>query len=228
MLAEIAERALGLRGLQPFVSAAQMRAALTTYLWGHREAPMLPNAATIIGPPTRPSTAASAAATAATVRTRKVPPRASGRGKLATAAALALALMGIAAAVWHDEPDPGAPATAAGAWAVPPKPRAATVPMEPATTAATSAPRTSAQTTRFGPVAANTAADSHGVVHIAVAPWGEVYVDGASRGMAPPLRQLTLPPGLHTIEVRNGDRPPHVAQVEVAADRPQRVAHRFQ
>ena len=71
-------------------------------------------------------------------------------------------------------------------------------------------------------------ARSEGVVALAVAPWGEVYVDGAARGTAPPLRQLTLPAGRHTIEVRNGDRQPYVAQVDVAPDRPQRIAHRFQ
>lgn len=71
-------------------------------------------------------------------------------------------------------------------------------------------------------------AGSEGVVALAVAPWGEVYVDGARRGTAPPLLQLTLPAGRHTIEVRNGDRQPHVTQVDVAPDRPQRVAHRFQ
>jgi hypothetical protein len=65
-------------------------------------------------------------------------------------------------------------------------------------------------------------------VHIAAAPWGEVYVDGAARGMASPLLQLTLPAGPHSIEVRNGDRPPYVAQVEIAPDRPQRISHRFQ
>jgi serine/threonine-protein kinase len=105
---------------------------------------------------------------------------------------------------------------------------AATVASAPGSATPASA-RTSAQTTRFGPAhAASATAEAHGVVDLAVAPWGEVYVDGAVRGTAPPLEQLALPAGRHTIEIRNGDRQPFIAQVDVAPDRPQRVAHRFQ
>lgn len=76
--------------------------------------------------------------------------------------------------------------------------------------------------------AAGAAPGSEGVVELAVAPWGEVFVDGAARGTTPPLQHLTLPAGRHTIELRNGDRQPYIAQVVVAPDRPQQITYRFQ
>ncbi|HQR55028.1 MAG TPA: serine/threonine-protein kinase [Burkholderiaceae bacterium] len=66
-----------------------------------------------------------------------------------------------------------------------------------------------------------------GVVHLAVAPWGEVYVDGAARGVSPPLTQLTLPPGPHTIEVRNGSAPPFVVRIELRSGETISLQHRF-
>jgi eukaryotic-like serine/threonine-protein kinase len=48
-LAEIADSALGLRNLPPHISAAQVRDALTAYLWGQREAQALPNVVTFMG-----------------------------------------------------------------------------------------------------------------------------------------------------------------------------------
>jgi serine/threonine-protein kinase len=54
-----------------------------------------------------------------------------------------------------------------------------------------------------------------------------VIVDGVSKGTSPPLTLLTMPVGKHTIEVRNGDAPPHVISVQVEADNPVRVRHKF-
>jgi hypothetical protein len=69
---------------------------------------------------------------------------------------------------------------------------------------------------------------ARGIIAFAVAPWGEVYVNGAAHGTTPPLTQLLLPAGRHTIELRNGQRQPYIAQVDVSPDRPQRISHRFQ
>ena len=66
-----------------------------------------------------------------------------------------------------------------------------------------------------------------GTVTLAVAPWGEISVDGASRGVSPPLTQLSLPPGLHTIEIRNGSAAPFVARVEVRSGETLGLQHRF-
>jgi class 3 adenylate cyclase len=64
-------------------------------------------------------------------------------------------------------------------------------------------------------------------VELAVLPWGEVLVDGKSRGVSPPLRVLDIPPGSHTIEVRNSTFPSHVEKVNVKAGEAIRIRHRF-
>jgi serine/threonine-protein kinase len=69
---------------------------------------------------------------------------------------------------------------------------------------------------------------AQGVVALAIVPWGTVYIDGTARGTTPPLTQLTLPAGRHTIEIRNGQQTPYVAQVDVTPERPQQIRHRFQ
>ena len=66
-----------------------------------------------------------------------------------------------------------------------------------------------------------------GTVQIAIAPWGEVVVDGAVRGVSPPLTQVTLPPGPHTIEIRNGSSPPFIARVDLKAGEKIQLQHRF-
>lgn len=75
--------------------------------------------------------------------------------------------------------------------------------------------------------ATQTATAAGGVVQLAILPWGEVYVNGKSRGVSPPLRSLELPPGTHTIEVRNTSFATHTQRVEVRAGEPVRVRHRF-
>jgi len=49
------------------------------------------------------------------------------------------------------------------------------------------------------------AAPGMGRVQFNIRPWGQVFVDGADRGVSPPLKSLPLRPGIYTIEVRNGD-----------------------
>jgi len=64
-------------------------------------------------------------------------------------------------------------------------------------------------------------------VELAVAPWGEVLVDGHSRGVSPPLRVLEVVPGAHTVEIRNSTFPAHVEQVQLKAGEAVRIRHRF-
>jgi class 3 adenylate cyclase len=66
-----------------------------------------------------------------------------------------------------------------------------------------------------------------GRVELAVAPWGEVLVDGKSRGVSPPLRVLELPAGAHTVEIRNSTFPAHVEHVQVKSGEAVRIRHRF-
>ena len=77
------------------------------------------------------------------------------------------------------------------------------------------------------PVPVPAAPPRDGIVTLAVSPWGEVSVDGAPRGVSPPLTQLSLTPGVHTIEIRNGAAAPLVARIEVRAGETLGLQHRF-
>jgi len=66
-----------------------------------------------------------------------------------------------------------------------------------------------------------------GRLELAVAPWGEVLLDGKSRGLSPPLRVLEVPPGPHTVEIRNSTFPAHVTRVEVKPGEAVKIQHRF-
>lgn len=66
-----------------------------------------------------------------------------------------------------------------------------------------------------------------GQLLLAVSPWGRIEVDGRSAGITPPLSKLELPVGRHRIVVHNGEHAPHAVQVEVSADKPVVVRHRF-
>jgi eukaryotic-like serine/threonine-protein kinase len=70
-------------------------------------------------------------------------------------------------------------------------------------------------------------AHGDGFVALAVSPWGEVVVNGNSRGVSPPLTRLTLPPGVHAVEIRNGAAPPMRARVEVRPGQTVALQHRF-
>jgi serine/threonine protein kinase len=76
------------------------------------------------------------------------------------------------------------------------------------------------------PVAAPVVAE--GVVTFDITPWGEVVVDNKPAGVAPPLAELKLSPGRHTIEIRHGELPAVAATVEVDPAKPLRIRHRFQ
>jgi eukaryotic-like serine/threonine-protein kinase len=66
-----------------------------------------------------------------------------------------------------------------------------------------------------------------GTVQLAISPWGEVEVNGTPAGTTPPLTRLALPEGTHTLTVRNADAPPYSTTVQVRADTPVTVRHRF-
>ena len=66
-----------------------------------------------------------------------------------------------------------------------------------------------------------------GKVQLAVSPWGYVEVDGKPVGASPPLQQLTLPEGTHSITIRNADFLPYTTSIRVTADKAASVRHRF-
>jgi serine/threonine-protein kinase len=66
-----------------------------------------------------------------------------------------------------------------------------------------------------------------GLVRIAVSPWGEIEVDGKAAGSSPPLTELSLPQGKHLIVIRNTDLPSFSTVVNVTADQPVNLKHKF-
>ena len=133
-----------------------------------------------------------------------------------------------------------APATAAiAAMATPPAApvpdtaaTAPTVEATPATPAARAKPpavrsKPAAPSTASRGTGAATAARITGSVQLAISPWGQVEVNGQTAGTTPPLTRLTLDEGMHSITVRNEDFPPHTVTVQVQADKPVVVRHRF-
>jgi hypothetical protein len=77
------------------------------------------------------------------------------------------------------------------------------------------------------PVAAARPANGPTQVLLQIAPWGEVFVDGRSRGVSPPMRAVEVSPGHHSIEIRNSKFPPHVVRVDVRPGQEVRVRYRF-
>lgn len=68
---------------------------------------------------------------------------------------------------------------------------------------------------------------TQGGVRLAIAPWGQVEVNGQIVGTTPPLNFILLPIGEHTIVVRNNDSPVYSTTVQVQAEQPVVVRHRF-
>jgi serine/threonine-protein kinase len=90
-------------------------------------------------------------------------------------------------------------------------------------------PRVALETRRARETRANSVppAPANGTVTLAIAPWGEIVVNGATQGVSPPLTKLALAPGLHTIEVRNGAAPPFTTRIEIKAGQTVTLQHRF-
>ncbi len=122
---------------------------------------------------------------------------------------------------------PAVDAPASGAAAV----AAAELPADAAPAAPAARPPAAPRRPRTTPAAAAPAPApapvATGVVQLAISPWGEVEVDGRAVGTTPPQSRLELPEGRHTITVRNQDFPPHIVTVDVRADEPVTVRHRF-
>lgn len=61
----------------------------------------------------------------------------------------------------------------------------------------------------------------------AITPWGEVYVDGKKMGASPPLKELKVPSGRHTVEIRNTNFAPYSETLHLKADSTKRLKHIF-
>ena len=64
-------------------------------------------------------------------------------------------------------------------------------------------------------------------VSVSVQPWGEVFINGASRGVSPPLQSLTLAPGTYRVTIQNPNAEPYHTRVTVIAGQPARIQHTF-
>lgn len=65
------------------------------------------------------------------------------------------------------------------------------------------------------------------LVSLAVLPWGEVYLDGKKQGISPPLLELQIVPGRHTIEIRNTTFPVYRKKILAKAGTKITIRHSF-
>ncbi len=107
---------------------------------------------------------------------------------------------------------------------VPPAATHATEGHEKAATSATKAPAKAAETKSEAPKPALPPA----TIVFAVQPWGEIYVNGKSRGVTPPMKSLKLEPGKYKVEVRNTTFTPYVQNLEVKSRDEVTVRYKFQ
>jgi PEGA domain len=66
-----------------------------------------------------------------------------------------------------------------------------------------------------------------GTVNLAINPWGEVFVNGRSRGVSPPMKNLKLPPGKYRIEIKNTTFPAYTENIEVKSREEITIRHKF-
>jgi class 3 adenylate cyclase len=86
-----------------------------------------------------------------------------------------------------------------------------------------------AAATAAAPVAASVPAApaAPGSLDFAITPWGEIYVDGAKRGVSPPLTQIQIAPGKHAVEIRNTSFPSYTTTVEVTSGAQSKIKYKF-
>lgn len=64
-------------------------------------------------------------------------------------------------------------------------------------------------------------------VGVSVRPWGEVIVNGRSRGISPPLGQIMLSPGKYNVTIRNPAAPDYNTTITVGAGGAASISHVF-
>jgi PEGA domain len=69
--------------------------------------------------------------------------------------------------------------------------------------------------------------DKPATARLTIQPWGEVYVNGVNRGVSPPVKYLSLPPGDYAIEIKNGDYPSYRRKLKLKAGEVARINHSF-
>ncbi len=89
---------------------------------------------------------------------------------------------------------------------------------------APAAPAVSAPPAEKAPVPVSQA---KATVLFAISPWGEVFVDGKSAGVSPPLTMLRLDAGRHQVEIRNQEFAPYRDTVNLDAGQSRKIRHKF-
>ena len=125
-----------------------------------------------------------------------------------------------------------APAPAESAKATPPEEPKATAKTASSKSAPSEAPKVAdggkADGKSDGKSEAAKAAAPPATLVFAVQPWGEIYVNGKSRGVTPPMKSLKLEPGKYKIEVRNTTFAAHTETLDLKARDEVTVRHKFQ
>ena len=66
-----------------------------------------------------------------------------------------------------------------------------------------------------------------GILRFDISPHGDILIDGDAKGKSPPLTQIRVSPGRHTIEVRNGSNPPLTLDVDLESGEQMTITHSF-
>jgi hypothetical protein len=192
-----------------YQTAGELRNDLAAFTGKHRRA----------GAPTADAPRTGARAAASARRRSALWLAATGAALLATGASWWLAR--------QDLPEPPAPLVAFEPRPAAPPPQPPAEPAEPVEPPPAQGKAAPAPASRRTPVAPAPPPALEGQLSLAIAPWGEVLVDGQPRGVSPPMTRLVLPPGSYSIEVRNSDAPPLKASVEIRAGETYTLRHRF-
>ena len=62
---------------------------------------------------------------------------------------------------------------------------------------------------------------------LAIAPWGEIYIDGQSAGFSPPMLTLEITAGKHKIEIKNDGASSYSTDVELKVGEVKRLKYKF-
>ena len=68
---------------------------------------------------------------------------------------------------------------------------------------------------------------SPAIITLAVKPRGEVFVDGVSKGLSPPLKNLEVEAGKHVVTIRNPGSPPLEISLNLKAGEETTITHTF-
>jgi hypothetical protein len=66
-----------------------------------------------------------------------------------------------------------------------------------------------------------------GTLQLDIRPWGEILINGESRGVSPPMKQLSLPEGRYDVSVTNPGSQPHFRSIEIFVGRSVSIRHEF-